>query len=176
MVVMFGGLDQHEKEHRVVPIAKLIDLGEANERPIVSVRLTCDLSRPNIGRRNKGIDKNLLDIGVLMANLISNTRGFVISCQRSIMNPNIHRHLDQDLRLLVQRCLAVNPENRPRLEELIELVGRENSPFFRDENYYRRDIRQGAINPEEMLETDVALYTIVQKYLLDVDTPPSAVI
>ena len=107
-----------------------------------------------------------------MANLISNTPGFAITCQRNIVDPNIHPHLDEDLRVLIQRCLAVDPENRPRLEELIELAGQENSPFFRDEKYYARSrdlATGGAMRLREELETDVALNTIIQTYILDAD-------
>ena len=39
---MFGDLDGNEVEHRIVPIAKLIDLGEANERPVGESRFPPD--------------------------------------------------------------------------------------------------------------------------------------
>ncbi|KAI0968312.1 hypothetical protein F4678DRAFT_474467 [Xylaria arbuscula] len=185
--VMFGNIDDNEAEHRVMPVVKLIDLGEALERPVGESRFPPDqygiegydnvlllaTHRPNTGRRNQGIDKNLLDVGVLMANLVSNTQGFVITCRRNITDTNIHPYLDKDLRVLIQRCLAVDPENRPRLEELIELVGQDNSPFFRDEDYYRRNKRPeeaGVFDPAEELETDDALKVIVQMYILNADT------
>ncbi|KAI0439239.1 hypothetical protein F4803DRAFT_531876 [Xylaria telfairii] len=191
--VMFGELEEREAEHRIVPIAKLIDLGEADERPAGEYSFPPDPSamnrydnvlllatyRPNTGRRNQGIDKNLLDVGVLMANLIANQPGFVITCQRNMMDASIHPYLDQDLRLLIQRCLAVDPENRPRLEELIELVDRPNSPFFRDEMYYKKDRGLAAIgmtNPAEELETDDTLNVIIQACILDADLHSSSTI
>ncbi|KAI0554547.1 hypothetical protein F4679DRAFT_596480 [Xylaria curta] len=189
--VMFGNIDEKELEHRTVPVAKLIDLGEANERPVGEAIVPPDplamnrydnvllltTHRPNTGRRNQGIDKNILDVGVLMANLIANVPGFAITCRRNMMNTSFHPYLDQDLRLLVQRCLAVDPENRPRLEELIELVGRANSPFFRDEKYYKKDeglATMGTVNLAEELETDDALRVIVQTYILDPDLNSSS--
>ncbi|KAI0455902.1 hypothetical protein F5B21DRAFT_513708 [Xylaria acuta] len=189
--VMFGGIDEKEEEHRIVPIAKLIDLGEAHERPTGESRIPPDPSamnrydnvlhlatyRANTGRRNQGIDKNIIDVGVLMAGLVANVPGFVITCQRNMMDTSIHPYLDEDLRVLIQRCLAVDPENRPRLEELIELAGRDNSPFFRDEKYYKRDeglAVMGAANPAEELETDDALNAIVQMYILNAGPYPSS--
>ncbi|KAI0858656.1 hypothetical protein F4860DRAFT_485714 [Xylaria cubensis] len=191
--VMFGDLDEMELEHGTVPVAKLIDLGEANERPAGEATVPPDplamnrydnvlllaTHRPETGRRNQGIDKNILDVGVLMANLITNVPGFAITCRRNIMDTSIHPYLDEDLRLLVQRCLAIDPENRPRLEELVELVGEANSPFFRDEKYYKKN--QGlaeirAVNPAEELETDDALNVIVQNYIFNADPNASSTI
>ncbi|KAI0469483.1 hypothetical protein F4859DRAFT_515975 [Xylaria cf. heliscus] len=189
--VMFGDLEQKEAEHTIVPIAKLIDLGDADERPAGEYTFPPDPSamsrydnvlllatyRPNTGRRNQGIDKNILDVGVLMANLIANQPGFVITCQRNMMDTNIHPYLDRDLRVLIQRCLAVDPENRPRLEELIDLVGRPNSPFFRDEKHYKKGQglpATGAADPAEELETDDALNVIIQTYILNADLQSSS--
>jgi hypothetical protein len=94
-----------------------------------------------------------------------------------MMDIGIHPYLDEDLRVLIQRCLAVDPENRPRLEELIGLVGQANSPFFRDEKYYKKDEELAAmavVNPVEELETDDALNVIVQTYILNADLDPSS--
>ncbi|RYC61056.1 hypothetical protein CHU98_g5134 [Xylaria longipes] len=190
-IVMFGDLDENEAEHRTVPIAKLIDFGEASERPAGEYGVPPDPSvmnsydnvlllatyRPNTGRRNQGIDRNLLDVGVLMANLIANVRSFVVTSRRNMMDTSIHPYLDEDLRLLIQRCLAVDPENRPRLEELIELVDRVDSPFFRDEKYYKKGngpATMGAVNPAEQLETDDALNVIVQTYILNAGADSSS--
>ncbi|TRX97137.1 hypothetical protein FHL15_001931 [Xylaria flabelliformis] len=189
--VMFGDLDERELEHGTVPVAKLIDLGEANERPAGEATVPPDplamnrydnvlllaTHRPETGRRNQGIDKNILDVGVLMANLITNVPGFAITCRRNIMDTSIHPYLDEDLRLLVQRCLAIDPENRPRLEELVELVGEANSPFFRDEKYYKKNQELaaiGVVNPAEELETDDALNVVVQNYIFNADPDASS--
>ncbi|RWA07122.1 hypothetical protein EKO27_g7983 [Xylaria grammica] len=189
--VMFGDLEESEAEHRTVPIVKLIDLGEANERPAGESSVPPDPSavdtydnvlllanyRPNTGRRNQGIDRNLLDVGVLMASLISKRTAFVVTCRRNMMDPSIHPFLDADLRLLIQRCLAVDPENRPRLEELMELVGRDDSPFFRGASYYKRDqgfAATGAVNPAEVLETDEVLRFIIQACILNADPNTSS--
>lgn len=95
------------------------------------------------------------------------------------MDASIHPYLDKDLRLLIQRCLATDPENRPRLEELIELAGQPNSPFFRDEKYYKKDeglAATGGANPAEELETDDALNVIIQTYILNADLHSSSII
>ncbi|TGJ85196.1 hypothetical protein E0Z10_g3522 [Xylaria hypoxylon] len=189
--VMFGVLDEKEVEHIIVPIAKLIDLGEVQERPTGEPRfppnpsamenydnvLSLATYRPNTGRRNQGIDKNIFDVGVLMAGLIANMPGFGDTCRRNMINRNIHPHLDEDLRVLIQRCLAVDPENRPRLEELTELASQANSPFFRDWKYYKKDealAEMGAVNAAEELETDGVLHAIVQMFILNADLDPSS--
>jgi hypothetical protein len=41
-IVMFGDLDEEEAEHGIMPITKLIDLGEANERPAGESRIPPD--------------------------------------------------------------------------------------------------------------------------------------
>ncbi len=87
-----------------------------------------------------------------------------------MIDTSVHPYLDEDLRLLIQLCLAVDSENRPRLEELIELVGQVNSPSFRDEKYCKKDkglAAMGQMNPAEELEIDDVLNVIVQTYILN---------
>ncbi|RYP05519.1 hypothetical protein DL764_003779 [Monosporascus ibericus] len=131
--IMFGRLYPEEAEHSRVSIMRLIDFGEAQvRRPDASDLLVDELFkneydipldlaryRPASGSRNQATDKNLMDIGCVMAQVLAGRElAFVGACRGFIWDPDIHPSLDPDLRLLIKRCLAVDPLNRPRFEEL----------------------------------------------------------
>lgn len=96
-----------------------------------------------------------------MARLMAGVEfAFIPACRGHIQDPAIHPSLDPELRLLVQRCLAVDPQNRPRLEELIPSLA-EN---LRTEDYYKS--RAGY----DSMETDITLQLIASRFILNADT------
>ncbi|RYP32617.1 hypothetical protein DL767_005122 [Monosporascus sp. MG133] len=173
--IMFGRLYPEEAEHSRVPMVRLIDFGEANVmRPDASHLLVDEFSknkydvpldltryRPASGSRNQAIDKNLMDIGCVMAQVLAGRDfAFVGACRGFIWDPDIHPSLDPDLRLLIQRCLAVDPLNRPRLEELTALI----------DGHIKTERDYEDIEGYDGLESDDTLEYIVSTFILDADT------
>ncbi|RYP25687.1 hypothetical protein DL768_011382 [Monosporascus sp. mg162] len=173
--IMFGRLYPEEAEHSRVPMVRLIDFGEAKVmRPNVShlpvdefskneYDIPLDLARyrPASGSRNQAIDKNLMDTGCVMTRVLAGCEfAFVGACRGFTRDPDIHPSLDPDLRLIIQRCLAVDPLNRPRLEELVALI-RGNIKTERDYE---------DIEGYDGLESDDTLEYIVSTFILDADT------
>ncbi|OTA94929.1 hypothetical protein M434DRAFT_394290 [Hypoxylon sp. CO27-5] len=81
--------------------------------------------------------------------------------RRLLMDPKRYRNLDPDLRLLVQRCIAIDPLNRPRLEELMTLI---NAGAF---NKSAADY--GEAGQPGGRESDERLRDIVSTYMLSAD-------
>ncbi|RYP93187.1 hypothetical protein DL770_000662 [Monosporascus sp. CRB-9-2] len=173
--IMFGRLYPEEAEHSRVPIMRLIDFGEAkvmrpdashllvDEFPKNGYDIPLDLARyrPASGSRNQAIDKNLMDVGCVMAQMLAGREfAFVGGCRSFIRDPDIHPSLDPDLRLLIQRCLAVDPLNRPRLEELTDLI---NGNIKTESDYEDIEGYDG-------LESDNTLEYIVSTFILDADS------
>ncbi|KAI1505006.1 hypothetical protein F5X99DRAFT_405641 [Biscogniauxia marginata] len=173
--IMFGDLEAEVAEHLRVPLVKLIDFGEARELETGEAISAADLGkfdvplnlaqyRPATGARNPGIDRNLLDIGCIMARVIRGRKfGSAAQCREHSTDPDVHPSLDPDLRLLVQRCLAVDPANRPRLEELARSIGADE--FSKTEIYYELK----GMNPNR-LESDDSLEYIVSTFILNADS------
>ncbi|KAI1455864.1 hypothetical protein F4805DRAFT_459326 [Annulohypoxylon moriforme] len=163
-------------EHSLLPPLKLIDFGLATEAGVsvptdlhrkslfqhdISLGLT-DYREP-IGRRNQGIDDNILDIGVVMARIVrARPIGLLHEARQWIRNPAIRSDLDPNLRLMIQFCLAVDPVTRPRLEELNVMI---NGGFFNKtaDNY-------GEAGKGDGLESDETFRRIVSTYILNADT------
>lgn len=96
-----------------------------------------------------------------MARLIAGVEfAFVPACRGYIQDPDLHPSLDPDLRLLIQRCLAVDPQNRPRLEELIPSLVKD----LRTEDYYKS--RTGY----DSMESDMTVRMIAARFILNADT------
>ncbi|KAI0101183.1 hypothetical protein F4814DRAFT_456117 [Daldinia grandis] len=181
--LVFGDLDvvstgPNSSDHSLVPILKLIDFGESVELPGGTDEYSLNENHVNQhdkalnlaayrldghSRRNRGTDKNVLDVGVNMSQIIAQ-RGSVFpnEARALIRDPDVHPSLDPDLRLLVQRCIAVDPLNRPSLDELMELINK--SQFNKSASYY------GAAGEGEGLESDATIRKIVSTYILSADT------
>lgn len=69
--------------------------------------------------------------------------------------------LDCDLRLLVQRCIAEDPLNRPRLEELLVTVS--DAVVTKTAQAYPNN---------EGFESDDHIEYLVKKYIIDADVEP----
>ncbi|KAI1209702.1 uncharacterized protein F4807DRAFT_467595 [Annulohypoxylon truncatum] len=174
LLSMGGTMYLHE--HALLPPLKLIDFGqssdsmtayptEVNEQLLPEYDDLLGLAnyRPETGRRNQGIDQNLLDIGLVMIRLSNaRTRVTLEEARLWIRHPGIRPDLDPDLRLLIQRCLAVDPLNRPRLEELNMIIN--NGYFGKTADHY------GEAGQGNGLESDETLRRIVSAYILDADT------
>ncbi|KAI1658740.1 hypothetical protein F4813DRAFT_388507 [Daldinia decipiens] len=175
--LVFGDLDvvsiePNSSDHSLMPILKLINFGESVELPEGTDEYRLNETHVNqhdralnlaAHRRNRSTDKNVLDVGVNMSQIISQRRSvFPNEARALIRDPDIHPSLDPDLRLLVQRCIAVDPLNRPTLDELMELFN--NSYFNRPASYY------GAAGEGDGLESDETIRKIVSTYILSADT------
>lgn len=76
----------------------------------------------------------------------------------------IRPDLDADLQFIIARCLAVDPRNRPRLEEF---------QFWIDQGVFNRPAeRYGAAGQGYGPESDTALQRIYQLYILNAPTAP----
>ncbi|KAH9890160.1 hypothetical protein F4778DRAFT_752840 [Xylariomycetidae sp. FL2044] len=173
--IMFGDLEPSLPEHSRVPGLKLIDLEIADEQPdgesayaldereldAYDRRLDLESHRAAQGRRNQGMDKNILDMGIVMTRILRGGQFATVNgCRTTMCNEDYYPSLDPDLRLLIQRCLAVDPLNRPRLEELSDA-----ETFLRPESYYaERDPSYAG------LESDEYIKRIVSDYILSAET------
>ncbi|KAI1459843.1 kinase-like domain-containing protein [Annulohypoxylon moriforme] len=163
---MFGRLDGDKLEHSLVPILKLIDFGFAREMPPSAVnplqeevdaydnQLGLGQHRVSYGVRNPGIERNILDIGMAMTRILTSEKLLSVArCRQAIQMPDIHPRLLWDLRLLIARCLAVDPLNRPPLEQLIASL---HGGMF----------TIGDIS----METDDSIKDFIHEYILSADT------
>ncbi|KAI1380560.1 kinase-like domain-containing protein [Hypoxylon crocopeplum] len=170
---MFGSLYPNDFEHHLVPILKLIDFDLATEGKGEGEMWSKDahqkfdeeleLFRHNqqSSVRNHGINANVLGIGMAMCcNVRQEEWMSRNNCREAIQHEL--PYLDDDLQMLILRCLAVDPENRPSLEELLTTTYAAVST--RDAVWYDQ-----AGWPTRLDETDEAIRDIVQGYILDAD-------
>ncbi|KAI1499025.1 kinase-like domain-containing protein [Biscogniauxia marginata] len=167
--VMFGRLDRTRREHALLPILKLIDFGLASNKDYPSTAapqqvagfdavLQLEKHRTN-GATSHGVEANICDIAnVLVLTLARIGMGTDEKCRREMMNPNNFAHLDNDLRLLIARCLAADPSNRPKLDDLLARL----QQLVRDQ----ADIAY-AQQPGKSRESDAEIEAFVQRYILD---------
>ncbi|KAI0881488.1 uncharacterized protein GGS22DRAFT_196436 [Annulohypoxylon maeteangense] len=162
-------------EHAFLPPLKLIDFGLASETGPQSPRELNQrlyqehdvfLGLPNlrepVGRRHEGTDFNILDIGVVMARVMSgHIIGQLYEARIWSRSLNVRPDLDPDLRLLIQACLAVDPLTRPRLEEFNTMIN--NGLFNKTAEHY------GAAGQGDGPESDATLRRIVSTCILDAD-------
>ncbi|OTB00628.1 hypothetical protein M426DRAFT_15313 [Hypoxylon sp. CI-4A] len=157
-------------EHGHVPILKLIDFDDGQlvqngEKQSSGDRAKFDdklgLERYlTPGYRNYGIDTNLLDIGLVMCYIILGEEPLELEDCREQMQDKLP-NLDDDLQWLVLRCLAVNPENRPRLDVLFQEVL--NAVATKTAASYRG-------KPTEKFETDSNIREFIQSCILDAES------
>ncbi|CAJ2506292.1 Uu.00g004220.m01.CDS01 [Anthostomella pinea] len=179
---VFDQPEPGEGEHSTVPPLKLLGFGFARRlghniwptrgpptmRPhtfdVVMDLFTDESER---GKRNCGMDQNLLDVGVQMVCLITQFSYPSVSHVREVTMDEFYfrfpPHLDPELKRLVQRCLAGEPYNRPRLEELAGLI--DSGVFSKTANDY-------ADTPNRYYESDQNIRDFVQRYILDAETAP----
>ncbi|KAI1338565.1 kinase-like domain-containing protein [Xylariaceae sp. FL0016] len=172
--LMFGNIDPAQFEHSLVPILKMIDFGQASdtldrgEIPLgarmddFDSRLGLENFRTKYGVRNSGIDFNIQNIGRIMASIITKSpRSNLFKLRVDMQNQITHPYLDDDIRRLILRCLAVEPENRPPLEELLATLNGNMS--LKTAAYY-------ANTPRGASETDENIREVVSRCILSGDT------
>ncbi|KAI0595181.1 kinase-like domain-containing protein [Biscogniauxia sp. FL1348] len=131
--VLFHGYDLTTREHELSPIVKLVDFEHAqrldkvesvNKQNVKDWDIAFGYQkRRDAGRRNPGIDHNILSIGRIMAHLIGPVQDrflSVVECRMRLEDPHISP--SDELLDIIRRCLAVDPKNRPRLEALLPRV------------------------------------------------------
>ncbi|KAI1090326.1 hypothetical protein F5B19DRAFT_494488 [Rostrohypoxylon terebratum] len=176
---MFGdiaGGPEWVQEHDKFPPLKIIDFGRAIEDPelyavppdeedIYDDQFDVPLGLPNFrveGLRNRANDDNIRDAGVLMARLVSG-KTFIGSdeaqARATIVNKAIRPDLEYDLRFMIIRCLAVDPRNRPQLEEFQTWI--DNGVFNRPADHY------GPAGQGSGPESDESIQRMVQMYMLN---------
>ncbi|KAI1638338.1 kinase-like domain-containing protein [Biscogniauxia mediterranea] len=133
--IMFGTVDPLSREHSIMPSVKLIDFGASGPRqmPIAVVPKNVNsFDQPlklhelrTQGDTSYGVHQNLFDIATAMM-MIAWHRDFAPEpwCREAIRDLAGQAGMDPELRLLVARCLAADPENRPRLDDLLARLRR----------------------------------------------------
>ncbi|KAI0160809.1 hypothetical protein GGR57DRAFT_499486 [Xylariaceae sp. FL1272] len=160
--VMFGDITP-STEHDRWPILKAIDFGQARdwteveeeeERPragsqrkrrddayteandLAASALVADQLIPGRKRRNVGVEKNILDMGQVMVQiLVGRNIEWTADRRRTWIADRTHYPtLNPDIRQLIIRCLAPEGQHRPSLEELVSYpwLNVETSPYERN--------------------------------------------
>ncbi|KAK8086445.1 kinase-like domain-containing protein [Apiospora phragmitis] len=171
---LFGGLD-HRPEHSLVPIMKLISFDEAyvhdgteatiNDTPKFDRKAQIVRRTAPKGLSNPATRANVHSIGVRMGNIILEDNWLQADEVREEMGArdqwarNTHPGYDPQLIELVARCIAVDPNNRPSIYELLDTL--KEWSFKKTAEYYSG--KQGA-----EIETDEALRELVKQYIFDV--------
>ncbi|RYP50788.1 hypothetical protein DL769_010903 [Monosporascus sp. CRB-8-3] len=172
--IMLGDFDVTRAEHQFVPMIKLIDFDQAriltdpeevDEDDVENyddVHNLQDYRSPE-GDRNPGIDHNILAAGRVMANVLKPGDRLMQldECRDAVQDADVRPDLDEDLRVLVARCLAAEPLNRPALGELVAAC--HAAVYTKDSDFYAEE-------KEGQFETDGYLLFIMQRYLHDADT------
>ncbi|KAI0469232.1 hypothetical protein F4859DRAFT_516173 [Xylaria cf. heliscus] len=119
----------------------------------------------NDGRENFrsiGTDMNILEIGVVMSRLVTNDfTGSRVGVLRELMSElddemttNPDPTLDPELFWLAARCLACNPNLRPRLSQLHDFV-----EYYTENRKYKNIIQ----------ESDNSITNMIERHIFDVD-------
>ncbi|OTA98364.1 hypothetical protein M426DRAFT_17495 [Hypoxylon sp. CI-4A] len=176
--LMFDGLDE-TLEHNLTPKLKIIDFGFA--RANYHDYLKSDKMKPEeyddilgLSRynndaysndqgalRNPGVEDNIIAVASLMTQAITDRIVFDLkSCRDAMLMilPNV----DKDLTLLIQRCLAVDHGNMPRLDELLNTCL--ENVRTRDAAWYAKHYPRIKAN-----ETDEAVRKIIQECIFDAE-------
>ncbi|KAI0435995.1 hypothetical protein F4803DRAFT_557439 [Xylaria telfairii] len=162
--LLFGRLGRIS-EHTLVLILKLIDFDNAAERDEEEDADTIDIEdfddRLQLGRyrsprgaTNMGIRANVFDIGITMTRVLARDHSMdEHDCREFIQYE--HLNLDNDLKRLIIRCVAFDPMNRPKLDELL---GRAFNAVLT--KIYRNTRHQNR-------ETDEQIRDIIQRYIFN---------
>ncbi|KAI0831034.1 hypothetical protein F5Y06DRAFT_301782 [Hypoxylon sp. FL0890] len=147
--IVIGELEPYADEHIIAPILKVIDWGLA--------RVVPDLH--NVGL---GVTVNIFDISRIMRMLISLDTTFELEPKMVFMPPADHTqqgrycltaspniaqpnfpNLDDDLRDLVIQCTSMNPQERPSLQVLCNILaaqmGSKTAEYYRVAPYAARE-------------------------------------
>ncbi|KAK7947711.1 uncharacterized protein PG986_008597 [Apiospora aurea] len=175
---LFGQVDGHTEEHSLVPIMKLAGFDEAyvHNGEEADIENTPEFdqkaqivrrTRP-VGNSNAATRVNVLNVGVLMGNIILEDNQLLTADEvRRELGPKeqwsraTHPGYDPELVELVARCLAVEPNSRPTIQELLDTL--RTWLFQKTGAYY-------AMMPGDKWETDVALRQLIQRCMYDADT------
>ncbi|KAK8009330.1 hypothetical protein PG991_011881 [Apiospora marii] len=179
---LFGRIDGFWREHDRIPIMKLAGFDEAykyngiepkfsdapkfdREAEIVMNCYSPDF--PRSGTSNPATRMNVLNVGTLMANIILEDDGLLsVDQAREQLGPkdqwskNTDPGYDPELLSLIAMCIAVDPNNRPTIAELLdtlnEWIWTKDLPYYRNMNlpYYQR-------------ETNEYLQRLVQTYMFN---------
>ncbi|CAJ2509330.1 Uu.00g143560.m01.CDS01 [Anthostomella pinea] len=173
-LMMFGTIHTNHAEHTMVPVLKLIDIDQA--RPVEAGAHNVEDAKKyddelkldqynffpggDTTPRNGGMDLNILSIGVVMARLIVRKHFMSIPKVRENIQKadQIPADTDADLLTLMKRCLAVDPVNRPRLQNLLFLLL--NNVAAKNAGTYKG-------KPNETRESGIGIQMFVQQNILD---------
>ncbi|KAI0448864.1 kinase-like domain-containing protein, partial [Xylaria acuta] len=160
--LLFGHLGVMS-EHALVPILKLIDFDNAAERDEEDETDTIDIEdfddelelgrhRRGRGATNVGMRANVLDVGMIMTRILAKDRTMGEGgCREFIQHE--HPYLDDDLQLLIIRCLAADPMNRPKLDEL--LCGTFNAVLTKTYRNTRHQNRETDARIRDIIQRDI---------------------
>ncbi|KAH9904882.1 hypothetical protein F4778DRAFT_789586 [Xylariomycetidae sp. FL2044] len=179
--IMFGPLEPPVRGRTDVPVSKIIDFGNMSEMPPCAPVLPVDRagvrkfdekldekiygrasnSQLSKGPRNQATEKNVLDIGCVMVHVIKGVPWASPSeCRQFMLDEHATTaSLDPELRMLIRRCIAVDPANRPSLESLTQWA-----------EYCRFNKTAAEDYPGSDVETDEYLRRVIQTCVLDADT------
>ncbi|RYP62884.1 hypothetical protein DL771_009533 [Monosporascus sp. 5C6A] len=141
--LMLGDAGGSFQEHRIVPVAKFIDFGSTAE--VQGGRMLNLIARG--------------DVPVLRCK--SNYEGIQTMATEILPTEDGHKYpmLDEELRDLLARCLAIEPDNRPRLQEMLQTI-----------ETAVKTKTAGAFEPNHTRETDVAIRNTLQRLVYDAST------
>ncbi|CAJ2504713.1 Uu.00g121070.m01.CDS01 [Anthostomella pinea] len=167
--IMLGGLSHSDLEHRLAPILKPLDFGKAAQNPGADI--------------DSAVKRNIQDIGKIMTTLVMrvyapwaeqdvvvnvrDAQGLAVPL-KVYTHPRLDEvsHISTDLKDLIFRCQSVDAQERPSLEELLQLCGNAVN------NSVAQDYR-GIPGYSSFWETDEAIRDLEQRVLLDADTVPA---
>ncbi|KAI5925668.1 kinase-like domain-containing protein [Camillea tinctor] len=165
--LMFGSVDPSSREHNLMPILKLIDFGCSSERetPILPIQgvvnsydIPLNLAQYRTqGDTSPGVQVNIKDIANVVI-LLAWQRIFASDpeLRALIQNQASNPGLDPEMRLQMMRCIAADPENRPKLDDLVTRL-----------QQVVNDRRTAGNNTPGSPESDAAMQRYVQRYVLN---------
>ncbi|KAK9776264.1 putative Protein kinase domain-containing protein [Seiridium cardinale] len=156
--VMFGDVDSYL--HRLVPIVKYIDFGNATGhewKPGPPYQQRTDLW----GHRPTGIQVNIYDVGGLMEQLFRQ-QSFIAGHWYQIGH---YPNLDGDLLDLVVRCRSRDPARRPTIEDCLKQIDTAIVDKTRPEHFPNRS--------HSANETDDFIRTYVHDHIFHPNADPS---
>ncbi|RYO88794.1 hypothetical protein DL766_002975 [Monosporascus sp. MC13-8B] len=141
--LMLGDPGGRFPEHKIVPVVKSIDFGSTAE--MQGGRILNLIARG--------------DVPVLRCN--STYEGIQTMATEILPTEHGHKYptLDEELRHLLARCLAIQPDNRPRLQEMLQTI-----------EIAVKTKTAGEFAPYHTRETDVAITNTLQLLVYDAST------
>ncbi|KAK8038466.1 hypothetical protein PG993_006877 [Apiospora rasikravindrae] len=169
---LFGLVDGHTEEHSLVPIMKLAGFDEAyahngveaviEDTPEFDQRAQIVRRTRPVGKSNPATRANVLNVGVLMGNIILEDNQLLNADEvrrelgaKEHWSRTTHPGYDPELVELIARCLAVEPNSRPTIQELLDTL--RTWLFQKNGVYY-------AGKPGDLYENDAALRQLIKKW------------